>query len=225
MIYFLSFFFVFSLATSYLIETSSWYLRVHSLPNNIGHFISKSNILLYLGRFFAILSQLLVSLFIDNGVGTAFVITIYFSASIFSVAVHYIIFFNLTVRNKLISVLLFILRLPKNSLIDATLVATNDKKLILATTIVTSIFVLGMTLPMVLASMYPDLRLTMSNLGSGVNFFGMLLLLSYLDPILYRELDRGHLVLKIDSYISGKIIAYIVSSSLLGLFLLTMQKF
>jgi hypothetical protein len=98
-----------------------------------------------------------------------------------------------------------------------------NKPLFIATAVVSTFFAFALMAPLVLASAFPEYRLTLNNSGSLINFFGMLLLLAYLDPMLYKALDDGTFNEKIESYIWGRITGFMICAATLAIALLSLK--
>lgn len=207
-----------TLSLSLLVETSSWCVRVHGASGNIGTYIARTNIYLYGGRFFAILTQVVVGFLVDQGANSRNVLHVFLFAFTASALVHALILGSESVRAALNDYLLRFMRLDKaNSPLNQHLGA--DMKLYVATTVTATFFSIALMAPLVMASAFPEYRLTLNNAGSLINFLGMLVLLGYLDPLMYRALDEGSISHKIESYIWGRVTGFAVCGSLLMLFL------
>ena len=174
-----------SLSMSLLVETSSWCVRVHASQGNLGTFIARTNIYLYGGRFFALLTQLVIGYFVDIGSGTVSTLTIFLFGFLAVTVSHAVILGYQSGRKMLERNLLKLMRLSQGQLPTIPKLSLN-KPLFMATAVVSTFFAFGLMAPLVLASAFPDYRLTLNNSGSLINFFGMLLLLAYLDPMLYK---------------------------------------
>lgn len=207
-----------TLSTSLLIETSSWCLRVYAVSGNIGIYIARTNIYLYGGRFFALLTQVLVSFLVDQGADSLVTLHIFLWGFIAATVIHVIFLGRKFTRSSLEAMLLRMMRLemPKPQVVESNL----NRRLFLATSAASTFFSLALMTPLVLASFFPDYRLTLNNAGSLINFLGMLVLLGYLDPMLYRALDDGLIAQKIESYIWGRATGFVLCVLILiGIFL------
>lgn len=207
-----------TLSMSLLVETSSWCVRVHAASGKIGTYIARTNIYLYGGRFFAILTQVVVGFLVDQGADSRNVLYVFLFAFVASVLVHVLALGRESVRAALNDYLLRIMRLEKGSLRLCSH-SGADVKLYFATTVTATFFSISLMAPLVLASAFPEYRLTLNNAGSLINFLGMLVLLGYLDPLMYRALDEGLISHKIQSYVWGRVTGFAVCSSLLMVFL------
>lgn len=213
----------FSLAVSFLIETSSWCARSFAGPGNIGCFIARTNIYLYGGRFFAIATQVLIGYLVDSGAVPSDTLSIFLSGFLLTITTHMLILGKRSWRKRLEYLLLRLMCLQVSVL--PTVSRAINKQLFIATTLVSTFFALALMAPLVLASAFSEYRLTLNNSGSLVNFFGMLLLLAYLDPIMYKALDDGSFGEKIESYIWGRIAGFAICATFLILILLSLNDF
>ncbi len=220
-----------SLAVSFLIETSSWCARSYADPGNIGSFIARTNIYLYGGRFFAIATQVLIGYLVDSGAVPSDTLGIFLFGFLLTIATHMLFLGKRSLRKRLEYLLLKLMRLhvsasPSTSTSTSTSFGrVINKRLFIATTLVSTFFALALMAPLVLASAFPEYRLTLNNSGSLINFFGMLLLLAYLDPMMYKALDDGTFGEKVESYIWGRIAGFAICAFLLALVLLSLYDF
>ena len=215
----------FSLAVSFLIETSSWCARSYSSPGNIGSFIARSNIYLYGGRFFAIATQVLIGYLVDSGAVPSDTLGIFLFGFLLTIATHVLFLGKRSWRKSLEYLLLKLMRLHVLPSPSPSVSRVINKRLFIATTLVSTFFALALMAPLVLASAFPEYRLTLNNSGSLINFFGMLLLLAYLDPMMYKALDDGTFGEKVESYIWGRIAGFAICASLLAAVLLSLYDF
>lgn len=204
-----------TLAISLMVETSSWCVRVHAGAGSIGSFIARTNIYLYGGRFFAILTQVVIGFLIDQGSDFTVTCVIFVAGFLAASTTHAFLLGRAHHRTGLEHALLRLMRLDAGVQGTLPVTAKLDRRLFLATTGTAFFFGLALVTPLVLASVFPDYRLTLNNAGSLVNFLGMLLLLGYLDPLLYRALDQGKIAEKISSYIWGRSLGFLLCGVLI----------
>jgi hypothetical protein len=212
-----------SLAISLLIETSSWCVRAYSGSGNLGSYISKTNIYLYGGRFFALLTQVVIGYLVDVGSSLKATLLIFLVGILGATLVHFLVLARKSFRIPFESILLKLMRLKASKEVPMSYIF--DKRIFIATTLVSTFFALALMAPLVLASAFPEYRLTLNNSGSLINFFGMLLLLAYLDPMMYKALDDGTFGEKVESYIWGRILGFAICASLLAVVLLSLYGF
>lgn len=203
----------FSLSMSLLVETSSWCLRVYAVYGNIGTYIARTNIYLYGGRFFAIMTQVLVGFLVDQGADSSVTLHIFLWGFVAATVVHAAVLGRRNARASLEAILLRIMRL--GGLNVQAVKARMNVRLYLATTATSLFFSVALTTPLLLASLFPEYRLTLNNAGSLINFLGMLVLLGYLDPMLYRAFDEGVIAEKIESYIWGRATGFLLCALVL----------
>lgn len=208
------------LSLSLLVETSSWCVRAYAGPGNLGAFIARTNIYLYGGRFFAIGTQILIGYLVDRGaLPIDTLLHFLFGFSLASV-VHILFLGKFSWRLSFEKVLLTILCLKPQFEIKKITHLLNQR-LFLSTAIVSTFFSIALTAPLILAATFPQYRLTLNNSGSLINFFGMFLLLAYLDPMLYKALDDDTFGKKIESYIWGRITGFVICAFILLFVILT----
>jgi hypothetical protein len=210
------------LSLSLLVETSSWCVRAYAGASNLGAFIARTNIYLYGGRFFAIGTQILIGYLVDLGALPIDTLLIFLFGFALASVVHIVVLAQSTLRLPFEKILLRVLFLKPQVEIKNTTHLLN-RRLFLATAIVSTFFSIALMAPLVLAAAFPEYRLTLNNSGSLINFFGMLLLLAYLDPMLYKALDDGTFSEKIESYIWGRITGFVICAFILLIAILSVQ--
>lgn len=205
-----------ALAVSFFIETSSWWIRIYASANNVGQYISSSNIYLYGGRFFALVFSLLLALEIESG-SNPFDIALLFCISFFASSILQLPLFHYQTRRFLLKNLSVILRLPSSNF-DAfneeKAVSFQINGLFFSTLSSTVLFSVGVTIPLFIASIFIENRLAISNLGQLINSFGMIILLFFVDKKLYYSLDKGYLYKTVKVYSLARLSAFILVSFL-----------
>lgn len=209
------------LSISLLVETSSWSVRVHAASGKVGTFIARTNIYLYGGRFFAILTQVIMGFLVDQGSGSSVVLQTFLLAFIAASTAHGLILGKSNVRHFVDFYLLRLMGLDRPSA-DSLTQGFKDRKLYFATTITATFFSVAIMAPLILAAAFPHYRLTLNNAGSLINFLGMIVLLGYLDPLMYRALDEGSISHKIESYIWGRATGFLLCALMLSIVLLVL---
>ena len=199
---------------SLLVETTSWTLRAMSTKSNQGHFNARANIYLYGGRFFALLFMMILSLIVDHEADlhhvlffisisvsfAAFIQLLYWNSSVFFKSVNYIIIFLLLKKMRYVHPI-------KNQ-------DKIDRKLFLNSWVATSILIFGVTSPYILASIMPEIRMTIATFGQVINAIGTIILLFKVEPLLYRRMDKNDLHIHVFSYIKGRYFGLIFTSSI-----------
>lgn len=210
------------LSLSLLVETSSWCVRAYAGAGNLGAFIARTNIYLYGGRFFAIGTQILIGYLVDRGALPIDTLLVFLFGFALASVVHMIVLAKSSLRLSFEKILLRLLFLKPQVEVKEMTYSLN-RRLFLATAVVSTFFAFALMAPLVLASAFPEYRLTLNNSGSLINFFGMLLLLAYLDPMLYKALDDGTFNEKIESYIWGRITGFMICAATLAIALLSLK--
>lgn len=198
-----------TLSMSLMVETSSWVIRVHAKKETTGQFIARTNIYLYGGRFFAILTQVAVGFMIDKGMALLQTISVFAIGFFLAVVTH---LFFLANSNRRVQLEVFLIRwlgLTQHAESPRAITKSKlNKRLLFVTCIVSGFFSLALVAPLALAATFPEYRLTLNNAGATINFLGMLLLLGYLDPVMYKALDEGTISSQIGSYIYGRVCGF-----------------
>jgi hypothetical protein len=197
---------------SLLVETTSWTLRAMSTKSNQGHFNARANIYLYGGRFFALLFMMILSLIVDHEADlhqvlffisisvsfAAFIQLLYWNSSVFFKSVNYIIIFLLLKKMRYVN------PIKNHDKVDHTL--------FLNSWIATSILIFGVTSPYILASIMPEIRMTIATFGQVINAIGTIILLFKVEPLLYRRMDKNDLHIHVFSYIKGRCFGLLTTS-------------
>lgn len=194
-----------SLSISLLIETSSWWLRSFSTKGNMGLYVSRTNIYLYGGRFFALLFSTLIAFLVDRGAGTGSLLTIFTIGFAVTGAAHVLLLNDTVFTLKLVTRIARLMRLTPPDVRTLPQRSRQDsERLRLPTALSSMFFGFGLSMPYVLASALPEYRLTIGNLGQIINSFGTLLLLFWVDQRLFAALDRDSLHEAVVHYAAGR---------------------
>lgn len=203
-----------ALALSFFIETSSWWLRIEANKENVGLFISRSNIYLYGGRFFALIFGVLLAFRIESGthpkdisflLATSFFVSFIFQATLLSSVV----------RLFVIRLLSFALKLPKpkqSHIVYSVNIFEYGRFLFFSTLIASVSFSMGISMPMLLASIFIDNRLVFANVGQLINALGMIFMLFFVDQKLYAALDNGSLFSNLIVYTQARLLSFLLVS-------------
>lgn len=206
---------------SLLVETSSWTLRAMSTKSNHGFFNARANIYLYGGRFFALLFMMILSLIVDQEVNFHRVL-MFIATSVSSAAIIQWLYWNSSIFFKFVNrIIIFLLlkKIPYTNLIKIH--DRADHRLFLNSWVATSILVFGVTSPYLLASIYPELRMTISTLGQVINAVGTVILLFKVEPLLYRRMDKNDLHIHVFSYIKGRCFGLTLSATVFWILFFT----
>lgn len=199
-----------SLTVAMIIDSTAWHIRGLAQIEERGTFISKTNIFLYGGRFFSLLYMTSLAYLVDIG-GTAAEI-IFVSAAGFlisSVANHFVLGLR-NVRKRFVESVASALRLPPRQCdIDAEYfhmfsMAAIKNKLFIFSSMATIVFSMGISIPYVVASIFPEYRMTFNNLGQIINSLGMLMVLLIIDNQMYRDWDKGSIRESNEYYTSSR---------------------
>ena len=79
---------------------------------------------------------------------------------------------------------------------------------------------MGVTLPFVVASVYPENRMMISSLGQAVNAVGTVIVLFKVDSAMYQSMDTGRLPRLVGYFVAGRIVALVavLGASLIAFF-------
>jgi hypothetical protein len=197
-----------SLSISFLVETGSWWVRAFAQPKQFGLFISRSNILLYGGRFFALVFSTSISLAIET-IATPRSIAITLLISFLVSFLTQIMFFNGSRFTKYsVGLILRVLVLSNDRHASIPRVEFKFCKIYIYTTISSLFFGFGISVPLILASVFPEYRLSISNVGQVINAGGMIVLLLFVDQPLFKSMDRDELLTDIRHYSYGRMTAF-----------------
>lgn len=213
-----------ALSISLFIETSSWWIRVGATKENLGHYISRSNIYLYGGRFFALIFGVLLAFQIERGVAPAF-ISLTLSVSFALAFCLQFLLLNSFVRRPIISFLSMCLSLHSstNQSEGDFVVPRLDRPLFLGTLAASLSFSLGLSVPPLLAAVFIANRLVISNIGQLINAFGMIVILFFVDQKLYRAFDTGNLYADLITYSKARSLAFLLISGTFLIIFLSMS--
>ena len=206
---------------SLLVETSSWTLRAMSTKSNHGFFNARANIYLYGGRFFALLFMMILSLIVDQEANFHRVL-MFIATSVSSAAIIQWLYCNSGVFFKFVNRVIIFLLLKKMP--HANLIKIHDgadHRLFLNSWVATSILVFGVTSPYLLASIYPEFRMTISTFGQLINAVGTVILLFKVEPLLYRRMDKNDLHIHVFSYIKGRCFGLILAATVFWILFFT----
>lgn len=203
------------LSFALFIDTTSWWIRSLASQNNVGLYISRSNIYLYGGRFFSLAFVIVVSFAVESGFSTADIALCCFLTFTLCTILQSICVAPNFKSGIIIKTLSRALVLP--SKIQCETINTAyffNGRLFYSTMFATFIFSLGSGAPLLLASIYIDYRLSMANIGQLINSLGMLAILFFVDQSLFRSLDSGLITIDIKTYTYGRVCGFFLSALL-----------
>jgi hypothetical protein len=96
-----------------------------------------------------------------------------------------------------------------------------DNTLFLNSWVATSILVFGVTSPYIVASIMPEIRMTIATLGQVINAIGTVILLFKVEPLLYRRMDKNDLHIHVFSYIKGRCFGLLLTAGIFWLLFFT----
>lgn len=201
-----------SLTLALLIETLSWWIRGKAPQDMFGKFVSRSNIFLYSGRLFALIFTSIIAFSIETGNGLEDVM--HDLALAFSIAAIFHIFLLLPhfEQGRCIRLTLSVMRLP-NVVKPLIRVPVSQRTYIIwATALASMIFAFGNGAPLILATIFPQFRLSISGLGQIINAAGTFLVLFIVDQILFKSMDKGELIFAVRTYTFGRTVGLALSA-------------
>lgn len=194
-----------SLAISSIIETSSWNVRSLAEQENTGFFIARTNLYLYGGRFFLLIFSGGMAYLVEVNSVTAEIANIIFLSYMLVVVTHALMI-NKTINEWIKKGCARLLKLPYKFQKKEVV---RDQKLLGLVIISAGFFTCAVAAPFLLATKIPDFRMTISTVGQFLNSIGTLILLVFVDPILYKLMDKGRLSTAISSYIQGRMYGFL----------------
>ncbi len=201
-----------------IIDSTAWHIRALSRIEERGLFISRTNIFLYGGRFFSLLYMTSLSYLVDIGSSAKEIISISAIGFFFSSLSNHMVLGLRGVRKRFVETAAWALRLPHRShdigaahfRIFSRHSLTNP--LFMLSSLATFIFSMGISIPYVIASTFPEYRMTFNNLGQIINSLGMLLVLIVIDNRMYRDWDHGTILQSNEIYTSSRTCGLMMAS-------------
>jgi hypothetical protein len=203
-----------AMIAAFSVESSSWWIKSACSPGAIGLYVSRSNIYLYFGRFFALAYNALIAFGIENGASArnvAGTLAIGFAGT---TVAHLLLLRGNSVTQVTVKVMARALFLPKPLPRTGGHSINSEMHIIVATAIASLCFAVGISLPLLLAVFVPQYRMSLSYVGQTVNAAGTIMLLFMVDQRLFRSLDAGTLAEALPSYNRGRSIAFALSTVL-----------
>lgn len=197
-------------AIAFLIETSSWLLRAQSTPADVGLYVGRSNIYLYSSRMFTLVFTASLAFAIESGQPIHAIFTTIYATFILSAVFHVGLMFD-TFRSGAMQVISGALLLPPRGRVGHTagmhIVGT---RLFWLTTATSIIFSISLTAPILGAILLPEYRLSISYVGQIINFFGTIIILLFVDQILFKAIDAQQIDEVIMSYVGGRLVGFVL---------------
>jgi hypothetical protein len=208
---------VIALMSSLLVETTTWWLRAEATKGSVGLFVSRTNIYLYGGRLFSLIFAAGISFLIEISVSTQILIILFTLSFVFNSLVHVFVLNGGSLTYYILKVFSRFLRLPPPEIRVHHPQTKYFSRITVVTAASSFAFSMGLTLPYILASLVPDYRLSISSLAQIINSFGTLLLLFYVDQVLFSAVDDGTIRTKVIEYSRGRALGFSVASIVLAM--------
>jgi len=202
---------VLALAAGMFVETSTWWLRGLAPAQKVGLYISRSNILAYAMRAFLIFYNALISFFIETGATPRSVAAVLGVSFVLAGLLQIMLASRSRLTMFLLRRMTRLLRLADPEPLRPRSRRVHDRRLLLLVAFTTTIFSLGMTLPLLVAVLVPEFRLSISYLGQVINIVGMLVVLFYTDQQLFAAMDAGTLLDDVTDYTHGRMVAFLLT--------------
>ncbi|BCA66198.1 lipid II flippase family protein [Fluviibacter phosphoraccumulans] len=202
------------LSISLGMETLSWTVRSLADAGQMGHFISRTNVFLYGARIFNLLFVMLISFFIDSGMGAKNILFIIGLSFVMVTIFHGPLTFSKKLETDVSKAIGLLLGVSAAEGINYN-ICQPSVRLAYFTALSTAVFTAGLSVPYVLASWFPEYRMTMSTISQIINSIGTVLLLFLVDPLMYRMMDKGALNSSISSYVKGRFMGYGIGAIIL----------
>ena len=212
----------FLLGLVFLVETFVWYIRSMSEFAYRSKVISTSNIIMYLTRVLLVGYQIILNYQIETGGNIQQVIFSGFVGMLFAVLVHVLIFSNQpTIRicwNIFYKTALMFRLINRHEYSDSVHVSNKKFKInlvVVASFISTISLLFVYVLPQIFATLFYDYRLTLSSVGQIISFFGMVVTLFVLDPLLFKMHDAGEIKDGFFCFLHGRVLGLTAAALIL----------
>lgn len=190
-----------------IIETSSWCLRARAKVTTQGLYNSRVNIYLYSARFFYLLFMVLMSWAVDNGATQHEILKIIIFAAALSLLAHVAYVFVDGVSKAVDKQILAILIADSDDRQEVHLNFKVSDPLFGWSTFSSFFLMVGVTLPFVIAALFPESRMMISSLGQAVNAVGTVIVLFRVDYAMYQSMDTGRLPNLVGFFVAGRLAA------------------
>ncbi|WEK44384.1 MAG: hypothetical protein P0Y64_06145 [Candidatus Sphingomonas colombiensis] len=198
----------------FIVESSSWWIKGACTPGTIGLYVSRSNIYLYFGRFFSLAYNALIAFGIENGAPAQHVAATLAIGFAGTCVAHLLLLRGGAITHLTVAVMTRILLLPKPGPYDGVPHPQMERRIVTSSAIASLCFGIGISLPLLLAVLVPQYRMSLSYVGQMVNALGTIMLLFMVDQRLFRSLDEGDLARTLPSYSMGRALAFGLSAAL-----------
>lgn len=197
-------------AVAFLIETSSWLVRAQSTPADLGFYVGRTNIYLYSARMFTLVFTAALAFAVESGKPIQSIFEIIYYTFFLSATLHLILIFDISRKGAmhLISRALLLPRRETFYHFGGLNVIRN--KLFWLTSATSIIFSISLTAPILGAIILPEFRLSISYIGQIINFFGTIIILLFVDQILFKAIDSRNIDGIIMSYVSGRLAGFVL---------------
>jgi hypothetical protein len=201
-----------------IIDSTAWHIRALSRIEERGLFISRTNIFLYGGRFFSLLYMTSLSYLVDIRSTAKEIILISAVGFFFSSLANHMVLGLRGVRKRFVETAAWALRLPHRDhdigVAHFRIFSRDSLKspLFVLSSLATFVFSMGISIPYVVASIFPEYRMTFNNLGQIINSLGMLLVLLVIDNRMYRDWDHGTILQSNEIYTSSRTCGLMMAS-------------
>jgi hypothetical protein len=197
-----------SLGISLFVETSSWWLKSLCPENQMGRYISRTNIYLYGGRFFSLIFSSGIAVYIESG-KTKSAVCFLIAASFLLASAFQAVTLNRGIfTQRIVRFLSHAMFLRDFEPQPTPQDIKREHRLALTTLFTSYIFGIGTGLPLLAATLFPQHRLSISYLGQIINSAGTLVLMFFVDQVLYRSMDGGTLRNDVVYYTYGRVAGF-----------------
>lgn len=205
-----------TLGLALVIETTSWSIKAYSKPEFKGIFVAKTNIYLYGARLFLLLYTVGLSYLVDSKMNIYDITFLVSISYLFSALLHGCILNN-KFHIKVCEFFMKIIRIQQHSRRADSNIRIFSNSLALKTAASSFFFTISMAAPYISASLFPDFRMTFSAVGQIINSFGTIILLFFVDPVLYKLMDSNNLMESLYGYYVGRIFGFTLGGIFLAL--------
>lgn len=214
----------------FIVESGVWYVRSMATPEYRSKSIATSNIVMYATRILIAGYQIILNFRIENGGGLKEVLQVTLIGMLVAFVGNTLFFYNNKIRAYFWNFFVIVFRklniLAPGEYEGVSFAPSRSLralwgKVLVASALSTIALVLVYIAPQMFATFYPDYRLTLSSVGQVISFFGMVVTLFVLDPVLFKMHDDGRIQTGFAMYLMGRLLGLIAASLLLALSIVT----
>lgn len=210
----------------FIVESGVWYVRSMATPEYRSKSIATSNIVMYATRILIAGYQIILNFRIESGEGLKEVLQVTLIGMLVAFVGNALFFYNNKIRTFFWKFFVIVFGrlniLAPNECEGVAFAPTRSVRALWGKVLVASAFstialVLVYIAPQMFATFYPSYRLTLSSVGQVISFFGMVVTLFVLDPVLFKMHDDGRIQTGFAMYLMGRLLGLTAAILLLAL--------